>query len=84
MNFTRNRAVRTGTHAARGILLLVLSGTGVTRAEPVRQFAQRDIAPVGSVTRPVPWPDTRSLRPAAVVREHRKAQRIIDRVCTGC
>lgn len=86
MTFDRKSAVAAGTRAALGALLLSLSGTGDARAEPVRRLAQRDVSTVRSVAgaRPVPLPEDRELLPPQVVREHRKAQRIIDRVCTGC
>lgn len=86
MTFSRKAFFTAGTRAALGTLLTALSGTGVVWAEPVRRRAQLDVASVGAVAgaRPGPSAAEQELRPAAVVREHLTAQRIIDRVCTGC
>ncbi len=90
MIFNRDASVVAGAQSVPGILILSLSGllslpgTGMARAEPVRHVAQRDVAAVGSVTRPVALPKTSGLRPAIVVREHLWAQQIIDRMCMGC
>ncbi|MFE1599730.1 hypothetical protein [Methylobacterium sp. ID0610] len=84
MTLDRKTAVTAGARAMLGTLLLTMSGTGAARAEPVQRLAHRDVATVGSLARSIPSPDERDPRPANVVREHLKAQRIIDRVCTGC
>ncbi|WP_331300771.1 hypothetical protein [Methylobacterium oryzae] len=70
--------------AATGTLLMVLTSPNAAGAQPVPRFAQPDVPGLAAITRARPFRTDQDARSPIVEREHVRAQRIINRVCTGC
>ncbi|TXN44662.1 hypothetical protein FV233_14055 [Methylobacterium sp. WL7] len=70
--------------AAAGALLLALTAPTAVRAQPVPRFAQPDVPSPTARPLPPPYRTIRDLRSPTVEREHLRAQRIINRICSGC
>jgi hypothetical protein len=81
MGFTETRTL---AGAAAGALLLSLAVPTAARSQPVPRFAQPDVPSPTAGSRPLPYWTSRDVRSPTVEREHRRAQRIIDRICSGC
>ncbi|TXN72353.1 hypothetical protein FV230_05300 [Methylobacterium sp. WL6] len=78
------RRTKTLARAAAGALLLTLMVPTAVRSQPVPRFAQPDVpSPTGRPLAP-PYRTIRDLRSPTVEREHLRAQRIINRICSGC
>jgi hypothetical protein len=77
---------RTRSTAATEIVKHVLSLAVPTtaRSQPVPRFAQPDVPSPAATAHPLPSWWSRDSRSPAAEREHLKAQRIINRVCSGC
>ncbi len=75
---------RTAAVAATGALLLTQAAPTTARSQPALGVAQPG-APDRVAIPPSPLARIgREARPAAVEREHVRAQRVIARICTGC
>jgi hypothetical protein len=70
--------------AAIGTLLLALAVPTAARSQPVPRFAQPDVPSPAATIHPRPSGTSRDARSPVVEREHLKAQRIINRVCSAC
>ncbi|KAA0122328.1 hypothetical protein CIW48_18865 [Methylobacterium sp. P1-11] len=70
--------------AAIGASLAALTTPTAAEAQPVPRFAQPDVPSPSAISRPLPFWTHRDLRSPAVEREHIRAQRVINRICTGC
>ena len=70
--------------AAAGALLLTLTAPTAVRSQPIPRFAQPDVPSPTARSLPPPYRTIRDLRSPTVEREHLRAQRIINRICSGC
>lgn len=70
--------------AAAGAVLLFLAVPTVVRSQSAPRFTQPDVPSPAARMRPLPVWTSRDVRSPTVEREHRRAQRIINRICSGC
>ena len=68
---------------AAGALLMTLTIPTAVRSQPVPRFAQPDVPSLAAGSRPLPYRTIRDVRSRTVEREHGRAQRIINRICSG-
>ena len=69
---------------AAGAFLLTLAVPTAVRSQPVPRFAQSDVPSPTARSLPPPYRTIQDLRSPTVEREHLRAQRIINRICSGC
>lgn len=70
--------------AATGALLLILTVPTAARSQPIPRSAQPDVPSPIARSLPSPYRTIRDFRSPTVEREHLRAQRIINRICSGC
>lgn len=75
---------RSTAGAARVTLVLSLAVPTAARSQPVPRFAHPGVPSPAAMARPIPFAMGPDLRSATVEREHMRAQRIINRICSGC
>lgn len=75
---------RSTAGAALAALVLSLAVPTAARSQPVPRFAQPDVPSPAAMAHPVPSWRSPDARAPDVAREHLRAQRIINRVCSGC
>ncbi|MCJ2065496.1 hypothetical protein MKK63_22690 [Methylobacterium sp. J-088] len=63
---------------------MILAVPNAVRSQPVPRFAQPDVPNPTARSLPPPYRTIRDLRSPTVEREHLRAQRIINRICSGC
>ncbi|KQQ24932.1 hypothetical protein ASF58_15940 [Methylobacterium sp. Leaf125] len=69
--------------AARA-LLLFLALPSAALSQPAPRFAQVDLPSPAARLRPLLHATSREVRSPTLEREHLRAQRIINRICSGC
>ncbi|MCJ2050699.1 hypothetical protein [Methylobacterium sp. J-070] len=70
--------------AAAGALLLSLAVPAAALSQTVPRFAQPDVPSPTARSRPLLHGTSRDVRSPTIEREHIRAQRIINRICSGC
>jgi hypothetical protein len=75
---------RSTAGAATAAFVLALAAPNAAWSQPIPRFAQPDVPSLAAVAHPLPALRGQDSRSPAVEREHLKAQRIINRVCSGC
>jgi hypothetical protein len=78
------RRTRTFAGATAGALLLTFTVPTAVQSQPIPRFAQPDVPSLTARSLPPPNRTIRDLRSPTVEREHLRAQRIINRICSGC
>ncbi|GJD40795.1 hypothetical protein OICFNHDK_3270 [Methylobacterium bullatum] len=81
MVFKRTRTI--ASTAARALLLSLAVPTAAL-SQTVPRFVQLDVPRLASPSRPLLSSTSREVRSPTLEREHLRAQRIINRVCSGC
>ena len=78
------KQTRTLAGAAAGVLLLSLAVPTAALSQAVPRFAQPDVPSPAAGVRPLPYWMSRDVRSPTAEREHIRAQRIINHICSGC
>lgn len=78
------KRTRTITGAAARALLLSLAVPAAALSQTIPRFAQFDVPTSTARSRPLLHATSPEVRLPTLEREHLRAQRIINRVCSGC
>ncbi|MBP1180653.1 hypothetical protein JOE48_002617 [Methylobacterium sp. PvR107] len=79
-----NPRKRSTAGAAVATLLLSLAAPNAALSQPMPRFAQPDVPSPAATAHTLPSWRSQASRSPDVEREHLKAQRIMNRVCSGC